>query len=186
MAAIDRVLPEKLFWVDLEMTGLDANQDLILEVAAIITDFEFNELARYEARITHEYDVVSDRMRLNPWWETVPENRDEFLRRLDEGKRLSVVERELMSLLTEQFGDTPIILAGNSIHQDRKFIAHWWPRLNAKMHYRMLDVSSLKVYMQGRYGVEFEKKGVHRALDDIKESMAEWQYYMHRLRDLEE
>jgi oligoribonuclease len=124
-------------------------------------------------------------MQLNQWWETVPENRDEFMERLHEGKSLLSVEQELIVLLQEQFGDEPVILAGNSIHQDRKFIAHWWPTLNQKMHYRMLDVTSLKVYMQGKYGLEFEKKSVHRALDDIEESMAEWQYYMEQLRSLQ-
>jgi oligoribonuclease len=180
------ILPSKLFWVDLEMTGLDPDEDLILEVAAIITDFDFKELARFEARIGHPRDTVTGRMQLNTWWETVPENRDEFLERLDEGRPPATVEQELILLLAEQFEDTPIILAGNSIHQDRKFIAHWWPELNAKLHYRMLDVSALKVYMQGKYGIEFEKKSVHRALDDIEESMAEWQYYMKRLRDLQD
>lgn len=177
--------PTKLLWVDLEMTGLDPDNDLILEIAAIITDFDFKELVRYEARVTYDLDTVVARMDLNPWWESVPENRDEFLQHLQEGKALEVIERELVSLLTEQFGDERVILAGNSIHQDRKFIAHWWPILNKKLHYRMFDVSALKVYMQGRYGVEFQKKKVHRALDDIEESMAEWQYYMDELHTLQ-
>jgi oligoribonuclease len=178
-------LPKKLLWVDLEMTGLDPNKDLILEVAAIISDFDFTELARYEARVSHDSEIVNERMKLNTWWEGVPENRDEFISRLGEGKLPEVAEQELIALLQEQFGGDPVILAGNSIHQDRKFIARWWPTLNAKLHYRMLDVSSLKIYMQGKYGIEFEKKSAHRALDDIKESMAEWQYYMEQLKELQ-
>lgn len=165
------------------MTGLDPNEDFILEVAAIITDFDFTELVRYEARIGYAQDIVARRMQLNKWWEKVPQNRDEFLDGLAKGKPLETVERDLIRLLHEQFGDEPAILAGNSIHQDRKFIARWWPTLNGIMHYRMLDVSSLKVYMQGKYGIEFEKKSVHRALDDIEESMAEWQYYMKKLHE---
>jgi oligoribonuclease len=186
MATAASALPTKLFWVDLEMTGLDPNEDLILEVAAIITDFDFKELARYEARVTYEHEIVRRRMSLNTWWENVPENRDEFMERLAEGKTLGTVEQELITLLREQFGDEPVILAGNSIHQDRKFIVHWWPELNTKLHYRMLDVSSLKIYMQGKYGIEFEKKSAHRALEDIKESMAEWQYYMKQLHEVGE
>jgi oligoribonuclease len=174
--------PTKLFWVDLEMTGLNSHEDLILEIAAIVTDFDFKELARYEARVHHDPLLVAERMQRNPWWETVPENRDEFLGRVHEGQEPNEVEQELVAFLDEQFGEDQIILAGNSIHQDRKFIAHWWPKLNAKLHYRMLDVSALKVYMQGKYGLEFEKKSTHRALDDIKESMLEWQFYMDRLR----
>lgn len=182
MADTDKQLPAKLFWVDLEMTGLEPNDDLILEVAAIITDFDFNELARYEARVSHEKGAVLQRMEANSWWEKFPENRDEFVNRLHEGKPLATVEAELMELIRHYFGDEQAVLAGNSIHQDRKFIAHWWPSLNGLLHYRMFDVSALKVYMQGKYGVEFEKKSAHRALDDIEESMAEWQYYMERLR----
>jgi oligoribonuclease len=185
MTKIAGTLPTKLFWVDLEMTGLDSNEDLILEIAAIITDFNFKELSRYVARVTYDRAVVVERMERNIWWENVPENRDEFIARLSEGKPLAVVEQEIIAFLHEQFGNEPVILAGNSIHQDRKFIVRWWPALNAKMHYRMLDVSSLKIYMQGKYGVEFEKKSTHRALDDIKESMVEWQYYMEQLRKLQ-
>lgn len=186
MAKAADTFPTKLLWVDLEMTGLDPDKDLILEVAAIITDFDFKELVRYEARVDYDHDTVANRMHLNSWWDTVPENRDEFLNRLHEGKALEVVEQELIVLLTEQFADEPVILAGNSIHQDRKFIARWWPVLNGKLYYRMLDVSSLKIYMQGKYGVEFQKKKVHRALDDIEESMDEWQYYMKQLKTLQE
>lgn len=186
MAEPANVFPKKLFWVDLEMTGLDPAEDFILEVAAIITDFNFKELVRYEARISYAPEAVSERMGRNPWWETVPENKEEFLRNLDTGKGLEKVEQELSALLTEQFADEPVILAGNSIHQDRKFIARWWPILNKQLHYRMLDVSSLKIYMQGKYGMEFQKKKVHRALDDIEESMAEWEYYLKQLRTLQD
>jgi oligoribonuclease len=157
-----------------------------LEVAAIITDFDFNELARYEARVSHDRATVVSRMQTNAWWEKYPKNRDEFLDQLHEGKPLKTIEQELITLLNEQFGNESVVLAGNSIHQDRKFIVRWWPALNAKLHYRMFDVSSLKVYMQGKYGVEFKKKSMHRALEDIEESMAEWQYYMKYLRTLQD
>ncbi len=186
MAEEKKPFPTKLLWVDLEMTGLDPNEDLILEVAAIITDFDFKELARYEAVVSYDRELVTDRMNRNAWWENVSENRDQFLAGLSKGKPLDIVEQELIELLAEQLGDEPAILAGNSIHQDRKFIARWWPALNKKMHYRMFDVSTLKIYMQGKYGTEFEKKSMHRALDDVKESMDEWQYYMEKLRERKE
>jgi oligoribonuclease len=78
------------------------------------------------------------------------------------------------------------VLAGNSIHNDRKFIERWWPGLDLKLHYRMLDVSSLKIFMQGRHGVEFEKREVHRAFDDIQASIAELQYYLEWLQKHED
>ena len=71
-------IPTRLLWVDLEMTGLDAKNDVILEIAAEITDFEFNTLASYEAIVAQPTDVVVDRMQKNAWWQSYPENRDEY------------------------------------------------------------------------------------------------------------
>lgn len=170
--------PTKLLWLDLEMTGLDATQDVILEVAAEITDFNFKTLASYEAIVGQPRKIVVDRMQKNIWWADYPENRDEFINKLDSAKPSKQVEQELIALLNEQFGTEPAVLAGNSIYNDRGFIKQWWPALDLKLHYRMLDVSSLKVLMQGKYGVGFEKKEVHRAFDDIQASIAELQFYL--------
>lgn len=174
--------PTKLFWVDLEMTGLDPEQDVILEVAAEITDFDFKTLASYEARVKQDRTVVVDRMQKNIWWKDYPANRDEFVQKLDDAKTSEQVEQELVALLSEQFGDEPAVLAGNSIHNDRNFIKQWWPSLDLKLHYRMLDVTALKILMQGKYGIEFEKREVHRAFDDIQASIAELQDYLQRLK----
>ena len=171
-------LPTKLLWVDLEMTGLDAEHDVILEVAAEITDFDFKTLASYEACLRQPREIVVERMRKNIWWQDYPTNRDGFIDKLAEGKPSEQVERELIALVAEHFGAEPAILAGNSIHNDRNFIKQWWPHLDLKLHYRMLDVSSLKIVMQGKYGQEFEKKEVHRAFDDIQASIAELQHYL--------
>jgi oligoribonuclease len=178
-AMIDKkAVPTKLLWVDLEMTGLDAQNDVILEIAAEITDFEFKTLANYEAIVKQPKDVVIDRMNKNIWWRDYPGNRDEFVSKMDSGKPSSRVEQEVIALIQEQFGEEPAVLAGNSIHNDRNFIKQWWPELDLKLHYRMLDVSAWKVFMQGAYGVEFEKKEVHRAFDDIQASIAELQFYL--------
>lgn len=179
-------IPTKLLWVDLEMTGLDSDKDVILEIAVEVTDFEFKTLASYEARVQHPKEIVVDRMRKNIWWKDFPENRDDFVNKLEHGKPLHQVEQELIELLKSQFGNEPAILAGNSIHNDRNFIKRWWPEFDLKLHYRMLDVSALKVLMQGKYGLEFEKKEVHRAFDDIQASIAELQYYLEWLRKQEE
>jgi len=177
-----QAIPTKILWVDLEMTGLDAEQDVILEVAAEITDFDFKTLASYEACVKQPRDVVVDRMQKNIWWASYPANRDEFVNKLDQGKPSDQVEQELIALVQEHFGDEPAILGGNSIHNDRNFIKQWWPELDLKLHYRMLDVSSLKIVMQAKYGVGFEKKEVHRAFDDIQASIAELQHYLEWLR----
>lgn len=171
-------IPTKLFWVDLEMTGLDPKKDVILEIAAEITDFNFKTLGSYEARITHPRELVANRMQLNNWWQQYPHNRDDFLNRLDEGQDLKEVEQELIDFVEEHFGSELVIMAGNSIWNDRLFVREWWPALDVKLHYRMLDVSSFKIVMQGKHGEVFEKKGVHRAFDDIQASIAELQSYL--------
>lgn len=172
------VIPTKLLWIDLEMTGLDSERDVILEVAAEITDFNFVTLESYEACVKHPRDEVVKLMQANIWWKDFPGNRDAFLNKLDDGKPLEVVERELIDLVGKHFGEELAILAGNSIHNDKSFIKKWWPALDLKLHYRMLDVSSFKILMQGKYGVVFEKKDVHRAFDDIQASIAELDFYL--------
>jgi oligoribonuclease len=179
MNMIDKdVVPTRLLWVDLEMTGLEPAKDVLLEVAVEITDFNFKTLASYEARIKQKRDVVLDRMTKNIWWRDFPENRDEFVNKLDEGKPLAQVEDEMIALVEEHFKNELAVLAGNSIYNDRLFIKQWMPALDLKLHYRMLDVSAWKVFMQGRYGEKFEKQEVHRAFDDIQASIAELQHYL--------
>lgn len=175
-------LPTKLFWVDLEMTGLDPAKDVILEVAAEVTDFNFKTLASYEARVNQPEKIVARRMSQNIWWKDYPGNRDEFVSKLTAGKPSKEVESELTELVNTHFGAEPAVLAGNSIHNDRNFIKQWWPALDLKLHYRMLDVSAWKVFMQGAYGVEFEKTEAHRAFDDIQASIAELQFYLEYLK----
>jgi len=174
----DELIPTKLLWVDLEMTGLDPQKDLILEVAAEITDFDLKTLATYEACVQHKREQVAERMQKNTWWADFPANRDEFLRNLDKGKPLAQVEQDLLVLVDKHFGSEPVILAGNSIYSDRAFVKQHMPALDLKMHYRMLDVTAWKLLMQGKYGVKYEKKEVHRAFDDIQASIAELQFYL--------
>ncbi len=171
-------IPTKLLWIDLEMTGLDPVQDVILEVSAQITDFDFLKLASYESLVGQPKELVIELMQKNTWWNDYPANRDNFINKLDQAKSSDQVEHELIELVNGQFGEQPAILAGNSIHNDRLFIRQWWPELDAKLHYRMLDVSSFKVLMQGKYNVLYEKQEVHRANDDILASIAELQFYL--------
>jgi oligoribonuclease len=170
--------PTKLLWIDLEMTGLDPAKDLVLEVGVEITDFDFKTLETYEACVQHPRAEVLQRMQANIWWRDFPGNRDDFLGKLEQGRPLEDIERDMVALVARHFGDEPAVLAGNSIHSDKKFIQAYMPNLDLRLHYRMLDVSSFKVLMQGKYGVKFEKQNAHRAFDDIQASIAELQFYL--------
>jgi len=172
----------KLLWVDLEMTGLDPNEHVIIEVAAEVTDWSFKTLASYEAVIKQPDDVLE---RSNPWAKDQHAKSGLTERVRTEGRPEQDVIHELVGFIQAQFGDEPAVLAGNSIHNDRMFINKWWPEVDQHLHYRMLDVSSWKLIMQGKYGVSFDKNDTHRAFDDIQASIAELQYYLEWFRDHE-
>ena len=171
-----------LLWVDLEMTGLDPVEDRILEVAAIATDWDFNEIAVYTAVKKVGPSLMKERM-VGEFWEKFPEVRQALQDQNETGQNGRAVENELIAFLDEHFAaDERVILAGNSIHQDRKFIANEWQRLDARLHYRMLDVSAWKVVFDGKYKKRFAKPEAHRALDDIRGSIMELKYYLGKVR----
>lgn len=174
----ERFLPTKFLWVDLEMTGLIADHDVILEVAAEITNTDLETLDSYEACIKQDRELVIARMNENVWWRDFPENRDHFLSGLPKGKLLATVEKELIAIIDRHFGSEPAVLAGNSIQSDRAFIKRWMPELELRLHYRMLDVTSWKLVMETKYGLNYEKPETHRAYEDIQASIAELQYYL--------
>ena len=171
-------IPTKLLWMDLEYTDFDYANGLMIEVSLEITDFNFRTIANYEARIKNDPKKLVERMALNTFWQEYPANREDFIRNNDQGKDIKQVEDEILALIDEHFKDEVVILAGNSIHSDRQVIKQHWPRLDIRMHYRMLDVTSFKILMQGKFGVNFEKKNLHRAFDDIQASIAELDYYL--------
>lgn len=176
---IDRnATPTKLLWMDLEYTDFDYANGLMIEASVEITDFNFQTIANYEARIKNNPKKLIERMALNTFWQDYPANREDFIRNNDKGIDIKQAEDELMKLIDEHFKDEMVILAGNSIHSDRAVIKQHWPRLDLRLHYRMLDVSSFKIVMQGKYGVQFEKKNLHRAFDDIQASIAELDFYL--------
>jgi oligoribonuclease len=164
----------KLLWVDLEMTGLNPETDKILEVAAIITDFEFNIIDNFEAVIYQPPEVMNQ---MNDWARSTHLSSG-LTDRVKAGLNEQHVVNEFTQFIKINFGDEPAILAGNSIHQDRLFIRNWWQQVEQLLHYRMLDVSSYKIIMQNKYGIIYTKKESHRALEDINESIAELKYYL--------
>ena len=165
----------KLLWIDLEMTGLSPEKDRIIEAAAIATDFDLNEIATFEAVVKVPEELMKERM-VGEFWEKNAESRDALMAQNASGKDGEAVEKELLKFVKKHFGDE-VYLAGNSIHQDRKFIDKEWPKLSAKLHYRMLDVSAWKVYFENALGKNFTKRDMHRALDDINGSIEELKWY---------
>jgi oligoribonuclease len=170
----------KLLWVDLEMTGLDPQKNKIIEVAAIATDWNFKEYATFES-VIHQPPTVLEHM--DAWCKT-QHGASGLTERVKASKMTEAeAEKLLIGLIDAHFnGDKPVILAGNSIHMDRRFIIEAWPKLDKKLHYRMLDVSAWKVVFEGKYRKKFAKPENHRALEDIRGSMEELKYYMNKIK----
>lgn len=165
------------------MTGLDSVVDKIVEVGAIATDFNFTKVAEYEAAVKVDADFMRRRM-VGEFWEKNTATRDALITAssADTAKESSAVESELMQFVQDNFDTAlPIYLAGNSIHQDRKFIERAWPKLDQMLSYRMLDVSAWKIIFE-HYGVKFTKPEQHRATSDIIGSIEELKYYLKRVK----
>lgn len=166
----------KLLWIDLEMTGLEPEKDKILEVAAIATDMKLNEIARFEAVVKVDEKLMQSRM-VGKFWEKNKKSRDALIEQNASGKPASEVEKELLDFIKKHC-TKELYLAGNSIHQDRKFIEREMPELNKRLHYRMLDVSAWKIYFENALNKKFTKPENHRALDDITGSIEELKWYL--------
>lgn len=166
------------------MTGLDPEKDRILEVAAIATDWEFNELATYEGVVKVSPLLMKRRMKVGKdFWDANPTARDGLIAQNAHGKSGKVIESELLAFIAEHFDpEARVLLGGNSIHQDRRFIHREWKRLDARLHYRMLDVSAWKVVFEGKYKKRFMKPEEHRALEDIRGSIMELKYYLGKIK----
>lgn len=168
--------PDKILWVDLEMTGLDPKKQRIIEIAAIVTDFKLKELGRFE-RIVHQSGRV---LRKAEAWPKA-NMKQLFLEVEESAFSEKEVIVEFADFIREHFGTEPAVMAGNSIHQDRRFIRARWEEVEERLHYRMLDVSTLKIWLGGTKQKSFAKKESHRALDDILESIAELKWSLKEL-----
>jgi oligoribonuclease len=170
----------RFVWLDLEMTGLDPESCAIVEIGVILTGPDLVPLAEIE-RVVWQPDEVLARM--DPFVRDMHQSSG-LLDRIRASKvSLRDAERDVMALVTQHCVFREAHLAGNSIHQDRRFLARYMPLLEGFLHYRQVDVSSLKVLAQTWYpGVEFKKdKKTHTALDDIRGSLAELSFYREHL-----
>lgn len=173
-------LSDKLLWIDLEMTGLDPEKDKIMEVAAIISDWDFNEIATIISPVRVSSRRLYKRMKSNSdFWDANSSVRDRLISQNLTAPSNQTVESMILEFIEPYVSaDQKIILAGNSIHQDRKFIDNEWKRLSKKLHYRMLDVSAWKVVFEAKYKKQFLKAEEHKAIEDIKGSILELKNYI--------
>lgn len=169
---------QNLIWIDLEMTGLDTENDLIIEIATVVTDKELNTLAEGPVLAVHQSDAVLDGM--DKW-----NKKHHGESGLIECVRQSAFDEAVAEQQTVDFlkswvpaGESP--MCGNSICQDRRFLHRCMPKLEAFFHYRNLDVSTIKELLKRwvpDYTNGFEKQSTHQAMDDVLESIAELKYY---------
>lgn len=167
-----------LIWIDLEMTGLDPDNDYIIEIATLVTDADLNVLAEGPSLVIHQPDSILNSM--NEW--CINQHGQSGLTQRVRDSKISEreAEQQTIAFLAEYVDKGVSPMCGNSIGQDRRFLYRYMPELEEFFHYRNLDVSTIKELAR-RWNPEllknFSKKGSHLAMDDIKDSIAELQYY---------
>ena len=164
----------KLFWLDMEMSGLDVDKEVPIEIAAIVTGWDFKPLAQYHTVIQQPASYIQA---MDPW-NAKHHKESGLLVLIAGGKKPEHVDQEVAAFIVQYFNGQRAILAGNSINQDRLFIRKYLPKTEALLHYRMVDVTSWKVVFNGLWQKKFKKKDGHRALDDILESIEEFKFYL--------
>jgi oligoribonuclease len=173
-----------LLWLDLEMSGLDPEEEKILEVAAVITDMDLKPIEEYH-RVVYQPQEILDGM--DEWCKDT-HGKSGLTKLVPKGMPLEEVEKEVCALvhkhwkINDRHKDSRPILAGNSISSDRKFIDRYMKKFSKLLHYRLLDVSSFKTVFKAMFGVEYKKKNAHRAVDDIHESIAELKAYLKHVK----
>ena len=171
-----------LIWIDLEMTGLDTQNDKIIEIATVVTDAELNSLAEGPMLAIHQSD---ERLKGMDEWNTKQHGQSGLTERV----RTSILseqdaEQQTIEFLAEYVDAQASPMCGNSICQDRRFMARCMPELEAFFHYRNLDVSTLKELARRwspKVAKGFDKQSSHLAMDDVRDSIRELQYYRENL-----
>ena len=167
-----------LVWVDMEMSGLVPDRDRILEVALVVTDAELNTIAEAPVYVLHQADEVLDAM---DSWNRSTHGKSGLVDKVRASRLTEAeVEARILEFLKPIVGERLAPLAGNTVHQDRRFMARYMPAFDAYLHYRIVDVSTLKELAK-RWHPEVlagvTKEGKHEALADVYESIEELRHY---------
>jgi oligoribonuclease len=170
--------PSYLIWIDMEMSGLNPDADRVLEVAIVVTDSQLVTVAEAPVKVVHQADAVLDRM---DSWNRSTHKKTGLIDKVKATKQNEAeVEAELIAFLAQYLPENTSPMCGNSICQDRRFLARHMPKLEAFFHYRNLDVSTLKeLAKRWKPGIVagMTKHGKHEALADIYESIEELKHY---------
>ncbi len=162
------------------MTGLDVEKEVIIEVAAIVTDNKFKVLDSYHAVVKQAQHYIDHMDKWNKNQHTL----SGLLEEIPHGLDPKTVEKDLIKLSKKHFKKEKIILAGNSVHHDRLFIRRYFKNWFTYLHYRILDVSSFKIVLAPILNIKYkEKKGTHRAKNDILESIEELKFYLSKIKE---
>jgi oligoribonuclease len=174
--------PNALIWIDMEMSGLDPEIERVLEIAIVITDAQLNTVAEAPVLVIHQPDSLLDAM---DNWNKSTHKKSGLIDRVRASTLTEAQAEEQMTAFLAQYvpkGVSPI--CGNSVHQDRRFLVKYLPKLDDYFHYRLIDVSTLKELAR-RWKPEvlagMVKHGKHEALADIHESIAELRYYREQI-----
>ena len=167
-----------LIWIDMEMTGLQPDSDRIIEIALLVTDAQLVTVAEGPVLVLHQPDEVLQAM---DSWNKSTHKKSGLIHRVRASKMVEAeAERAALQFLEQHVPANASPMCGNSICQDRRFLARWMPRLESHFHYRNLDVSTLKELVR-RWKPEllkgFTKEGRHEAMADILESIEELKFY---------
>ena len=174
--------PQNLAWIDLEMTGLEPERDRIIEIATIVTDKDLNVLAEGPVFAVHQSDA---QLALMDDWNTRTHGASGLTQRVRESATDdAAAEAATLKFLARGVPERTSPICGNSVHQDRRFLVRYMPALERFFHYRNLDVSTLKE-LAARWAPDvaagYTKESTHQALEDIRDSIRELQYYRERL-----
>ncbi|KOB78796.1 Oligoribonuclease, mitochondrial, partial [Operophtera brumata] len=177
--ALSKDATKHIVWVDLEMTGLDIDNDHILEIACLVTDAELNVVATGPNLIIHQPDNVLNGM--DDW--CVAQHGESGLTEASRKSNISLIDAEnkVFDFLKTHIPEKKCPLGGNSVYMDRLFLRKYMPKIDQYLHYRIIDVSTIKELGRRWYQKEYSnmprKKFSHRAVDDILESIDEMKYF---------